>query len=212
MHHARHCHPRLPMRGKATIRPIAWFAISCSMLMLVSCSDKTTASKSHAGMADSGVTDTSGVAALGKATFSAVVDGTRVSGGVIDEMQQQNAAYTVAGNGGRPAYLLFYLFDTQAPNDPHFSHSFRVYLPKQLGTATDAQLTLNVILDAAHSARYNSSTPSITITSLTAARVSGTFSAKMKANPDSSSASKPEVEVTEGQFDIPMATSKIIPP
>jgi hypothetical protein len=200
------------MRWNAIIRPIAWVAIPCSILMLASCSDKTTASKADAGATNGGVTASSGVAALGKATFSAVVDGERVSGGVIDEMQQQNAAYTVPSNGSRPAYLLFYLFDTQAPNDPHFSHSFRVYLPKQVGTATDADLTLNVILDADHSARYNSSTPSITITSLTATRVSGTFSAKMKASPDSSNASKQEVEVTEGRFDIPMATSKIIPP
>jgi hypothetical protein len=34
----------------------------------------------------------------------------------------------------------------------------------------------------------------------------------MKASPDSSTVAKQEVEVTEGQFDIPMATSKIIPP
>ena len=211
MNHSWHHRPRLPMRWKATVRPIAWVAIPCSILMLVACSGKTTASKADAGAAN-GVTASSAVAALGKATFSAVVDGGRVSGGVIDEMQQQNAAYTVPSNDSRPAYLLFYLFDTQAPNDPHFSHSFRVYLPKQLGTATDAQLTLNVILDADHSARYSSSTPSITITSLNAGRVSGTFSAKMKASPDSSTVAKQEVEVTEGQFDIPMATSKIIPP
>jgi hypothetical protein len=200
-----------PINCKVTIAPaIAGVVISCSML-IVSCSDKATSSKGPAS--NPGAGDSSEVApALGKATFSALVDGERVSGGAIDEMQQQNAAYTIPSSGSQPAYLLFYLFDTKAPDDPHFSHSFRVYVPKQAGTASNGQLTLNVILDSDHSARYGSSTPSITISSLTPTRVSGTFSATMMVSPDTPNAPKQQVTVTEGRFDIPMATSTIIPP
>jgi hypothetical protein len=208
MNDSRNFSPQLPVRRMAAMPLVtAWVVISCSMLM-ASCSDKTT----PAPASNMGAGESSGEAALGTATFSALVDGERVSGGAIDEMQQQNAAYTIPSGGSQPAYLLFYLFDTKAADDPHFSHSFRVYVPKQVGTASNAHLNLNVILDTDHSARYDSSTPSITISSLTASRVSGTFSAKMVVSPDTPNAPKQQVTVTEGRFDIPMATSTIIPP
>jgi hypothetical protein len=177
-----------------------------STLLLASCSGKSAEPASNAESSAGAVTS------LGKATFSALIDGAPVSGGAIDGMQQQNAAHNIPATGNRPAYLLFYLFDTKTPDDPHFTHSFRVYVPKQLGTAATANLTLNVILDADHAAKYNSSSPTITITSLTATRVAGTFSANMKVSPDTPNVPKQEVSVTEGKFDIPLATSNIIPP
>ena len=206
-------HARAPIRRKATTASlVSRVVIPMMALALSSCSNKTNVSKAESGASRSDMNESSGVSALGKATFSALIDGQRVSGGAIDEMQQQNAAHTIPGSGTQPEYLLFYLFDTKEPNDPHFGHSFRVYVPKQVGPASNAHLTLNVILDSDHAAIYNSSTPSIAITSLTATRVSGTFSAKMSLSPDTPNAPKKEVTVTEGQFDIPMATSTIVPP
>jgi|SRR5579864_2049094 len=188
------------------------FVALVSALLVASCSGKTPDNTS-AGVpaAGSGASSSSGTAALGKATFSALIDGEPVSGGAIDNMQQQNAAYIVPSGTDNAATLLFYLFDSKVPNDPNFSHSFRFQLPKGVGLASKAYLTLNVILDPNHSARYNTSTAVITITSLTATRVSGTFSGTMALSPDTPNAPKKEVTVTEGKFDIPMATSKLIP-
>lgn len=200
-------------RRRMTLRVATVCAvIPCVFSMLCACSDKTTASPAEPDSAHGIGRDSAGAAALGKATFSALVDGERISGGAVDDLQQQNAAHIIPGNGNGPDYLLFYLFDTKTPDDINFRHSFRVYLPKKPGPASDAHLTLNVILDADHSARYNSSTPSITISSLTAARVSGTFSATMTLSPDTPNAPKQKVVVTEGQFDVPMATVNVIPP
>jgi hypothetical protein len=140
-----------------------------------------------------------------------MVDGQPVSGGAIDDVQQQNAAYTLPGGDGATPTLLFYLFDGKVPNDPNFTHSFRFQLPKALGPASNAHLTLNIILNPTHAARYNSSTPTIAITSLTATRVAGTFSGRMSVSPDTPNAPKSEVTVTDGRFDIPMATSKLSP-
>ena len=149
--------------------------------------------------------------ALGQATFSAQIDGAPVSGGAIDDMQQQNAAYVIPGGDSAAPTLLFYLFDSKTPNDPNFAHSFRIQVPKALGPAAGAHLTLNMILDPNHTARYSSSSPTIVITSLTATRVAGTFSGKMSVSPDTPNAPKSEVTVTDGKFDIPMATSKLTP-
>ena len=62
---------------------------------MVSCAAKTSG-------ADSALDTASGGAGLGNATFSALIDGEPVSGGAIDDIQQQNAAYTIPGsNGGK---------------------------------------------------------------------------------------------------------------
>ena len=191
-------------------RMIAAFMALALVLTVTSCSGKTSATS--AGSASVVSTDNpSDTAALGKATFSAQVDGQPVSGGVIDGMQQQNTAYRIPNGGSGPPTLLFLLYDTKTPGDPNFSHSFRFQLPAATGPASNAHVTLNLILDSTHTARYNTSTPTITITSLTATRVSGTFSAKMAVSPDTPNAPKREITVTNGMFDIPMATSKIIP-
>lgn len=194
----RHCRAICPQRWAALTVTVS------SVLLMASCSGKPQAAI--------GSGDTSSAAALGSATFSALIDGEPVSGGAIDDLQQQNAAYSVPGSDGQSAYLLFYLFDAKVPNDPHFSHSFRLYLPKQVGTASNAHLTVNIILDPDHSARYSNSSPSITITSLTDTRVSGTFSGKMTVSPDTPNVPKQVVTVSDGKFDIPMATSSLIPP
>lgn len=176
-----------------------------SALLMASCSAKTATSSAGAGAPSNST-------ALGKATFSALIDGEPVSGGAIDSMQQQNAAYTILNGADNAPTLLFYLFDAKVPDDPNFSHSFRVQLPKKVGPASNAYLGLNVILDPDHLAKYNTSAPVITVTSLTATRLSGTFSGKMSVSPDTPNAPKKEVTVTDGKFDIPMATSKLSPP
>jgi hypothetical protein len=71
---------------------------------------------------------------------------------------------------------------------------------------------LHVILVYGHLARYLEADGfAVTITSLTAARVAGVFSGKMTLSPDTPNAPKKTVTVTDGSFDIPMATSKLVP-
>ncbi len=213
MRHPHDLAPTLVRPRRMTLRgATVCMVIASTFSMMCACSDKTTASPSAPDSARGLERDAAGAAAPGKATFSALVDGERTAGGAIDDLQQQNAAHIIPGNGSGPDYLVFYLFDTKTPDDINFRHSFRVYLPKKAGPASDAHLTLNIILDADHVARYNSSTPSITISSLTAARVSGTFSATMTLSPDTPNVPKQKVVVTEGQFDLPMATVNVIPP
>lgn len=140
--------PRFPSRRRTPQpRVTVAFAAFVPAFFLICCSAKTPG-------ADSTADASPGAAALGKATFSALIDGEPVSGGAIDDMQQQNAAYTIPSSHGGPPNLLFYLFDAKVPNDPHFSHSFRLYLPKKLGTASKAYLALNIILDPSHAACF----------------------------------------------------------
>jgi hypothetical protein len=183
-----------------------------SALLMASCSAKTPGATSGGAGGAANPDAASDTTTLDKATFSALIDGEPVSGGAVDGMQQENAAYTILNGPDNAPTLLFYLFDAKVPDDPNFSHSLRFQLPKQVGTASKAYLGLNVILDPTHVAKYNASNPVITITSLTATRLSGTFSGKMSVSPDTPNAPKKEVTVTDGKFDIPMATSKLSPP
>jgi hypothetical protein len=193
------------------MRPIQ---ITCAAvltaLLLAACSPKGSAIPAGGltASSDSMSADTS----LGKATFSALIDGAPVAGGPIDNMQQQNAAYTIPGSDGAPT-LLFYLSDMQPGEDgsTRVTHSFRVMLPKAPGAASNAYIGLSMNLDASHAARYSTASATVTITSITATRVTGTFSGTMKLSPDTPNVPKRTVTITEGKFDIPVATSKLIP-
>jgi len=84
-----------------------------SASLLIACSAKTTGAGAEADPAGGGIAQSSGAASVSKATFSALIDGERISGGAIDDMQQENAAHTVPSGANQPTYLLFYLFDTK---------------------------------------------------------------------------------------------------
>jgi hypothetical protein len=149
---------------------------------------------------------------LGSATFSAVIDGAPVSGGAIDGLQQNNAAYSIPDPQGGEPNLLFWLFDTKRPDDQDFKYSMRIYLPYKIGTTNSAYISANIVLSKDHSARYSTSKGNVTITSITAKRVSGTFSAdKMPVSPDTPNVPHPQIAITDGKFDIPFATSKMYP-
>jgi hypothetical protein len=149
---------------------------------------------------------------LGTATFSAVIDGTPVSGGAIDGLQQNNAAYAIPNPKGGEPKLLFWLFDTKHPDDQDFKYSMRIYLPEKIGTTNTAYVTANIVLSKDHFARYSTAKGTVTIAGITAKRVSGTFSAeKMMSSPDTPNVPHPQIAITDGKFDIPFATSKMFP-
>jgi hypothetical protein len=174
-------------------------------LLLSSCSRST-----GAGAAEQAGSTTS--SDLGKSSFSAVIDGTVVSGGVIRAMQLENAAFLIPDNNGGEPTLGFWLNDIKtAADDTQPTYALKFLLPKKMGPATKAYLGIDINLDKTHSANYYSSHPTIVITSLDAARVAGTFSGTFKLSPDTPDVPKTEVAITDGKFDIPFATSKLRP-
>jgi hypothetical protein len=186
------------LRGKllSTICLVVVFLSSCS-------SSTSSSSSSEPNQASN---------SLGSATFSAVIDGAPVSGGAIDGLQQNNAAYSIPDPKGGEPNLLFWLFDTKHPDDQDFKYSMRIYLPDKVGTTNSAYISANIVLSKDHFARYSTSKGTVSITSITSKRVSGTFSAnKMSVSPDTPNVPHPQIAITDGKFDIPFATSKIYP-
>ena len=156
----------------------------------------------------------------GNATWSATIDGQAVTGAGSDGLQQRNAAYQVPGSANEKT-LLFYLFDTKnGADDAKFTHSMRFYLPYKEGARHIDRsspdhgrygITVNLVPDDNHAYRYSEAGIDVTITAIAASHVTGTFSGKFSVSPDSPNAPKSEITVTDGKFDIPMATSKLIP-
>jgi len=192
-----------------------------STFLLLSCSGN---GANSTGKDSSGTAVTSadaGSSGIGSASWSAVIDGQAVSGTGIDGLQQRNAAYIVPVGSNNDKEVMFWLFDTKdGADDAKFSHSIKLYVPDKAATFPINEhspyhstygMTLNIILDDTHSARYYTKDITVTITSLTSSRVSGTFSGTLQISPDTPNAPKKEVTVSDGKFDIPMATSKIIP-
>lgn len=170
------------------------------------------AAKSEAWSADlraSAATDND--SPLGKATFSATVDGVAVSGGAIDGLQQANAAHIVPDDNGGAPKLRFWLFDTKKANETKVMHSFRIEVPNKTGVNQNSPMKAHMILSNGHSAHYESKNAVVTITSISSTRVTGTFSGKFSVPHDTPYVSKTEIMITDGKFDIPMATIKAYP-
>jgi hypothetical protein len=187
-------------------------AIAFAALALASCSArKPTGGGGAPSAADAGAGGPSDNAALGPSKFSAKVDGVPISGGAIDGMQLNNTAHLVPDAHDAPTFLIW-LYDTNTPDDQKFTHSLRLNFAKAQGPNTPAYIKLSIILDDAHSAIYSSAKGVVTVTSMTPTRVAGAFSGTLDRSPDTPNVPKASVTITDGKFDIPMATSKLIPP
>lgn len=176
------------------------------LVALTACNNKTSAGAQ--GQADPA--QSASEASLGKATFSAVIDGVAVSGGAIDGLQQNNVAHLVPKDDGSAYTLRLWLFDSKTPDDQNFKHSLRIEVPAKVGTNERVPLSTHIILSQDHSGSYYSDNGSVNILTLTATRVTGTFSGKFRNSPDTPNV-KPEITVTDGKFDLPMATNKLYP-
>jgi len=167
--------------------------------------DSTTSSTSSTKNSDANST--------GDASFSATLDGVKISGGKIDDMQLQNTAfiYPTADNNGKK--LLFYLYSDKTGND---SYSLMFAIPDKTGSFTknlhDEQ-PFDITLDflGGDLSRYIAQAVTIDITSITASRVTGTFSGKLALSPDTPNGTKKEIAVTDGKFDIPFSTGNMRP-
>jgi hypothetical protein len=177
--------------------------VALLVLLLCSCSSNKPAT---AERKDSRTTSGS----PGNATFSAVIDGTAVSGGIIGGLQLMNAAFSIPVDSGEPQ-VGFILNDSKTADSSRFKYSLKFQLPKKMGTITPANITIHMILDSGHSATYNSHEATVTVTSLTAARIAGVFSGKFKSSTDAPNLEKTQIELTDGKFDLPFSTSNVRP-
>jgi hypothetical protein len=186
--------------------------------LFVACSGGSSASSAKDPASDNSAT--SGASRSGNATFSCVIDGQPVSGGIIDDGLQQtngyqsNVAYIVDVDQGKE--LLFYLSDPKSTNSQGV-HSLRFAVPDKTGNSTFGPdengwgIEVDIIINKGHTARYNSDSFTINVSSLSATSVTGTFSGKFTLNGNINDADKKAIEVTDGKFDIPFSTGNMRP-
>jgi hypothetical protein len=191
-------------------------AVFFSICLLVACSgnnainerkDSNAASSSNPASSDS-----SGDI---QSSFSATLDGVKITGNGVDEFQLVNAAfiYPQADNSKR---LLFFLKSTKDGSDPKPDYSFRFSIPDKEGVFTkninDGQ-PYDITLDFLNGdrSRYWSQAVTVNLTSITTSRIQGTFSGKFILSNDTPRGNKKEVTIADGKFDIPFSTSKITP-
>ncbi len=67
----------------------------------------------------------------------------------------------------------------------------------------------HILLNNGTRAQYYSKEAEVTITSISSSRVSGTFSGKFSVPHNTPNVPKTEIIITNGKFDIPLATLKV---
>jgi len=161
----------------------------------------------------------SATSSSGNANFSCTIDGTPVSGGTIDDMQLQNAAFIYPPKDNGPQTVLFDLLSNKKGDD---FYSYRFSLPDKEGEyhathgsydQTHTSVTLDFNLRSSNNfARYNEDSIKVTIDKLTSSRISGTFSGVWKLSSDTRSPQyKDKMVVSNGKFDIPFSTGNMRP-
>jgi hypothetical protein len=189
----------LPVRQNIKMKPInATFiligSMVCSSLWLAGCSNSQASSQPSSSASPSSASSTG-------ASFSAIVDGTKFSSNTGTD--NLNAAFVVNDNDGQKK-LFFMLAD---PDNPVQKLNFD--LPNKEGSTTisilpkysfEGYVTSNWTV-------YVDDGLTVNITSLSATRVSGTFSGNYRLENVNTPNAKQTLQVTDGKFDIPFSTS-----
>lgn len=174
--------------------------IFSSAILFVACSGNSAANSSKDSTSvNTSTSNTS--ASVGDASFSCMLDGKKFSVSGTD--QNANAAFHLAGtNKGQ----IFFRFSDL--NNPEEKLNFQV--PGKEGSTTfNVTPTYSYIgYITKDNINYLDNPLTVTITSLTATRISGTFSGTYTLSKGSAdSNAKQTIEVTNGKFDIPFSTS-----
>lgn len=193
------------------IKLFAAIIIPLSLLLFACNSNKNNTNVGKEITADNIPATTS--SSSGDVVFSYNLDGTRISGGDVDALMMSNvAAVTQSDNGNK---LSFFLNDAYKDNAETFSHSLRFAIPGKTGTAalTADEGNFNVQLFLASGevgkyVMYANEGFSVTVTNISATRVSGTFSGKVKLLEGQTTTGKDEFTITDGRFDIPVRPNK----
>ena len=158
----------------------------------------------NATSAGNNTNPTTGAATTGNsadaASFSAIVDGTPFSSNTGTD--NLNAAFLVKDDNG--IRLFFMLTD---PDNP--IQKFNFDLPDNTGSTTvsilpkysfEGYINKDMVV-------YLSDGVTVNVTSISATRVSGTFSGHYKLENEKTANAKPGIRVTDGKFNIPFSTS-----
>ncbi|HEY5367625.1 MAG TPA: hypothetical protein VIJ75_01430 [Hanamia sp.] len=149
----------------------------------------------------------------GDAVFSYNLDGTKISGGEVDALMVSNVAAVTKSNGN-PDMLSFFLNDAYKDNTETVSHSLRFEIPDKTGnvalTADSDNGHVELFLASGEEGKYvvyGNEAFTVTVTNVSATRVSGTFSGQVKLAV-STGTGKSELTITDGKFDIPVRPAK----
>lgn len=146
------------------------------------------------------------------AVFSYNLDGTKISGGEVDATQTNNIVMVTKNDNSKK--FSFFLGDAYQENRETFAHSLRFTIPGKTGTvvlkADDDNGTVELFLGNNQDDKYimyANEDFSVTVTNISATRVSGTFSGHLKLL-ESTGAGKAGLSITNGKFDIPVRNIK----
>lgn len=141
----------------------------------------------------------------GDAIFSYSLQGTKISGGQVDDLQTSNVASITQTDKGKK--IQFFLNDTYNDAADAFPHSLRFAIPGKTGTVTigpgDDNWNVQLFVAAGADGKYTlygNDAFTITVSNISATRVSGTFSGKMKGV----SGKGETMVITDGKFDVPL--------
>jgi hypothetical protein len=136
------------------------------------------------------------------ASFSAIVDGTKFSSNTGTD--NLNAAFHIKGDNG----IVTTFFMLADPENPVQKLNFE--LPEKTGSTTIRILpkySFEGYVTGQWTA-YLDDGVTVNVTTYTATRIAGTFSGSYKLeNPKGFPNAKPEIQITDGKFDIPFSTS-----
>ena len=179
-----------------------------SACLIAACSGNTL-SKNNSVVSDAPKSsDGSTSSASGNAVFSYNLNGTKISGGKVDDNQAYNTVWINKNDGGEK--FTFFLNDVLQANTNTYAHSLKFTIPGKTGTVSlvpnDDNKVIELFLpngDGSKTDYYTNEDFTVTINNSSATRVSGTFSGKMKliAGQPGSSA---EFNITDGKFDLPL--------
>ncbi len=190
-----------------------------TLFIIATCTSCNNNNATVAGNKENAATgNTPSSASTGNAVFSYSLDGTKVSGGEVDELQIDNVAeiYQPPSDPGNKE-LRFSLNDGEEKNTDIVAHSLLFTIPYKTGTLdlTPDQQTnwfINLFLPGGQVVGsrlvYGQESFHITITNISSVRISGTFSGTMKKSEADKSSAKSELTITDGKFDIPIRNTK----
>lgn len=182
-------------------------------LLFFSCNTNNNAANAGKGSASASSSNSpaaSTSSSTGNTVFSYNLDGTKISGGKVDEEMRSNVAI-ISHSSDYDNKLSFFLNDAYIDNAEKYAHSLNFTIPDKTGTITiaadDDNLRMQLFLATPADAKYTyilygSESFTVTVTDISASRVSGTFSGKVK-KAEQQGAAKDEFTITDGKFDIP---------
>jgi hypothetical protein len=176
---------------------LSFFIALVFLLVLISCGGNA---QNNSGNDSTPVTSKSS-SSDDDASFSCVLDGKKVSGKGTD--QNINAAFRLTGDD--KGKIFFRLSDMN-----NVGEKLNFSVPEKIGTTTFSVTPTNSFTGYMTSdfVNYLDDPITVTINSISSARVAGTFSGKYTLSKGSGNGNtKQTIEVTDGKFDIPFSTS-----